>query len=164
MFVLPLARTSSHRAVMPGFSRTLDRLFEEPRARQLGAGPVEAPSRTPAMDVTESDTHYTVVLDMPGISREQLKVSVDGRRVSAESVQATLAEPNVAEGAAAVPQEPMAGSRVLYRERSAVCYARTVSLPTEVDQATSQAKLENGVLTLTLAKRRAAGATQLNVT
>jgi len=38
-----------------------------------------------------------------------------------------------------------------------------VSLPTEVDQTTSQAKLDNGVLTLTLAKKVAARATQISV-
>jgi HSP20 family protein len=53
--------------------------------------------------------------------------------------------------------------RVLYRERSNVRYARTVSLPAEVDQTASQAKFENGVLTLTLAKKVPAGATQLNI-
>ena len=39
----------------------------------------------------------------------------------------------------------------------------TVSLPAEVDQTASQAKFENGVLTLTLAKKVPAGATQLNI-
>ena len=41
---------------------------------------------------------------------------------------------------------------------SAAAYARTVVLPAEVDQAQSQAKFENGVLTLTLAKKVPAGA------
>ena len=64
-------------------------------------------------------------------------------------------------------QAPVAGAkaaeRVLYRERSAAAYARTVVLPAEVDQAQSQAKFENGVLTLTLAKKVPAGATQLSI-
>ena len=46
---------------------------------------------------------------------------------------------------------------MLYRERGAAQYARTVSLPAEVDPAASQAKVENGVLTLTLAKKVATG-------
>ena len=36
-------------------------------------------------------------------------------------------------------------------------------LPAEVDQTASNAKFENGVLTLTLAKKVATGATQLNI-
>jgi HSP20 family protein len=117
----------------------------------------------PAMDVTESDTHYTVLLDMPGVTREQLKVSVEGRRVSVESAPANRAQSAATEGAPPAEGAPMVASRVLYRERSAVRYARTVSLPAEVDQSTSQAKVENGVLTLTLAKKVAAGATQISV-
>ena len=162
MFVMPITRSTSHRTLVPAFGRSLDRLFEESRAR-----PMAAPALTPAMDVSESDTRYSVVLDMPGVTREQLKVSVEGRRVSVETVSvpamATPAEPAVTGTAVPVAPVTPAANRVLYRERSEARYARTVSLPTEVDQTTSQAKLENGVLTLTLAKKVVAGATQLNV-
>jgi len=48
------------------------------------------------------------------------------------------------------------------RSRPCSC-ARTVVLPAEVDQAQSQAKFENGVLTLTLAKKVPAGATQPSI-
>ena len=52
---------------------------------------------------------------------------------------------------------------MLYRERGLPRYARTVCLPAEVDQAASQAKVENGVLTLTLAKKVPTGAMQISV-
>jgi len=158
MFVLPLSRSVSHRAVAPSFSRVFDRLLDDSFDRHFG-GSGDA-SRTPALDVSETDTHYIVALDVPGVSREQLKVSVEGRRVSVETVAVVKSDDTAAEttdtGAKNAP-------RVLYRERSNVRYARTVSLPAEVDQTASQAKFENGVLTLTLAKKVPAGATQLNV-
>ncbi len=72
----------------------------------------------------------------------------------------TAAEPKSQEAPAA-DAKPV--DRVLCRERSAAVYARTVVLPAEVDQAQSQAKFENGVLTLTLAKKVPAGATQLSI-
>ena len=158
MFVLPLARSVSHRAVAPSFSRVFDRLFDDSFDRHFGdSGDA---SRTPALDVSETDTHYIVALDVPGVGRDQLKVSVEGRRVSVETVAVAKedkvgAEPSDA-GAKSAP-------RALYRERSNVRYARTVSLPAEVDQTASHAKFENGVLTLTLAKKVPAGATQINV-
>lgn len=161
MFVLP--RSLSHRAAVPAFSRSLERLFDEARECQSGPAADEALPRTPAIDVTESDTHYTVAFDMPGVSREQLKVSVEGRRVSIETLPAVPVEPTTAGTSPTAAAEARNATRVLYRERSAARYARTVSLPAEVDQSTSQAKLDNGVLTLTLAKRVASGATQLKV-
>ena len=39
-------------------------------------------------------------------------------------------------------------------------FARSFTLPEEVDQDASQAKLDNGVLSLTLAKKRAAASAQ----
>ena len=143
MFVLPIARTS-HRAAAPQFSRFIDRLFDESVERTA--------ARTPALDVSETDAGYTVAFEVPGVTREQLKVSVEGRRLSIETIEVA---------AAAVEQD--AAPRVLYRERSAARYARTVSLPAEVDQASSTAKFENGVLTLTLAKKVPTGATQISI-
>ncbi|HEX6705877.1 MAG TPA: Hsp20/alpha crystallin family protein [Albitalea sp.] len=142
MFVLPL--THSRRAVG---HRAFDRLFDESLAHLLdGAGA----SRTPSIDVIETDTAYTVKLDVPGVAKEQLKVTVEGRRVSVET----------AEQAATDAKD---GERVLYRERSVARYARTVSLPAEVDQATSEARFENGVLTLTLPKKVPTGARQISI-
>ncbi len=156
MFVLPLSRAAS-RSAAPHFSRAVDRLFDESFDRCFGGA--AAGARTPALDVSETDTAYIVAFDVPGVTREQLKVSVEGRRVSLETVDAARAEAAEGTADATKPTAP----RTLYRERGTARYARTVSLPAEVDQTASQAKFENGVLTLTLAKKVATGATQLSV-
>jgi HSP20 family protein len=158
MFVLPLSRSS---ALVPRvtFSTALDRLFDESFDRYIGGAKAGNAARTPSMDVSEGDASYTIVLDVPGVSREQLKVSVEGRRVTLGSEAAVQAQAE----AAPTPAEAKPVDRVLYRERSAPVYARTIVLPTEVDQAASQAKFENGVLTLTLAKKVPAGAAQLSI-
>ena len=146
MFVLPLAPSASRRAAT---QHAFDRLFDESLQR-IVRGTSAPASRTPAMDVAESDTAYTLRFDVPGASRESLEVTVEGRRVSV----ATAAQPDAA---------PVEGERALYRERSAARYARTVSLPAEVDSATSQARFDSGVLTLTLAKRVPTGARRISV-
>ena len=46
---------------------------------------------------------------------------------------------------------------------SVASFARSFTLPVEVDQAESSARMEHGVLTLQLAKRGAVRATQLTV-
>ena len=149
MFVLPLPRSASRAT----FSRVADDSFDRFFSNAVAA----ASSRSPALDVSETDTAYTVSFDVPGVSREQLKVSVEGRKVSIETVD--VAKPFDAPVEAPKVDAP----RSLYRERSTARYARTVSLPAEVDQSASQAKFENGVLILTLAKKVASGATQLSI-
>ena len=164
MFVLPLARTTtySRNVRSPSFDRFVDRLFDESFDRFFGGSTAGADTRTPSMDVAESDAAYTIVFDVPGTTREQLKVSVEGKRVVLSTVAASEAAAP-AESAQAPVADAKPAERVLYRERSAAAYARTVVLPAEVDQAQSQAKFENGVLTLTLAKKVPAGATQLSI-
>jgi HSP20 family protein len=107
-------------------------------------------ARAPALDVSEDDKGYHVTVDMPGVAKEAVKVRVEGRRVQVETV---------AEEASA----PTDGSRVLYRERRAARYARSFSLPVEIDQGQSQARFENGVLTLNLVKRVAENGGELTV-
>lgn len=151
MFVLPLSRAATHAPFHRVAEESFDRLFAHAAVPQS--------ARTPALDVTETDTGYTVSFDVPGVTREQLKVSIEGRRVSIESIGVA---PSVeAQSTDATPKVEV--PRTLYRERSTARYARTVSLPAEVDQSASQAKYENGVLTLTLAKKVKTGATQLSI-
>ena len=107
-------------------------------------------ARTPALDISEDDKAYSVTVDMPGVAKEAVKVRVEGRRVHIETATAEAAAPTD-------------GSRVLYRERRAASYARSFSLPAEIDQSQSQARFENGVLTLNLVKRVAENGGQLNV-
>ena len=121
-----------------------------PLAHLLGALE-SAPVRSPALDVAETDVGYTVKLEMPGVAKDDIKVSVDGRKVSLQA-QSQRGD-----------EKQKDGERVLYRERSATNYARSFTLPVEVDQAESGAKLEDGVLTLTLPKRHVRAAAQITV-
>ena len=163
MFVLPLARSAATRANSPRFSHSLERLLDASFER-AAVGQTPAPTgRTPALDVSETDTHYTLQFDVPGVTREQLKVTVEGRRVALETVDTTAGTAPGAAPAHTPPAPAAPAVRELYRERSAARYARTVSLPSEVDQAASQAKFDNGVLTLTLAKKVPTGATQISI-
>lgn len=159
MFVFPAPVSATRRVAS---ARLLDHLFAER---------TEAPattSRVPAMDVTENDTTFTLTFDVPGASREQLKVSVQGRRVvleTADAEAAPAAAPDAPAAEAATPATAAAApaDRVLYRERAAARYARTVVLPAEVDAGRAAARFDNGVLTLTVSKKQPTGATQIAI-
>lgn len=139
----------------PVSGRLLEGVLDESLARLLTAPGEGTGARSPRMDVSETDSAYSVLFDMPGVSKAQLKVAVEGRKLTVQTLDVETAAASVADAA-----QP---SRALYRERTTAQYARTVSLPAEVDAASAQATLSDGVLTLVLAKRVASGATQVNV-
>jgi len=151
MFIVPVSRRAAVRArhLDSLFDNTLDQLFSQPVADS-------APVRRPAIDVSESDAAYVVTLDVPGVTREDVKVSIAGRRVS------VVAEARATEAPAAGAEAPASTERPILRERAVASYARSFTLPSEIDQSASQAKLDNGVLTLTLTKRQPASS-QLTV-
>jgi HSP20 family molecular chaperone IbpA len=114
MFFAPALRT---RAYVP--ARSFDRSFE----RFLNDSFFGAAAT--GLKVEQNDEAWTVSLDMPGVSREQLTIDVDGAVVRVATVQDA-------------PRQ----------------YKAAYELPAEIDAEATSAKLENGVLTLTLAKKK----------
>ena len=143
MFLVPVTRRSSD------IARTFDRLFDD--RFFFSAAQAASPARGhAAVDVAESDAAYTVTLDVPGIAKDDVKISIDGKVVRVEAQ-------------AKADSEKRDGQRVLYRERSVSSVKRSFALPVEIDEAASSAKLDNGVLTLTLNKRQPAPARRIAV-
>ena len=141
MFFVPVTRDTRQ------LSRLFDDTFERLFSTTAGEGNT---ARNPALDVAESPSAYTVKLEVPGVAKEDVKITIEGRQVS---VSATTQREDLRKEAA----------RVLCRERSTSSFARSFTLPQEVDQESSQARLENGVLTLNLARKRLAVGKQLTV-
>ncbi len=131
-------------------TRAFDAMLDHTLDHFFGAAEASRAARTPAMDVTETDDQYTVLAEMPGVAKEDVKVSIDGRRVSIAAQAKTEAASEDA-------------PRTVLRERTPAQWARTFTLPLEIDQAVSSAKLEHGVLTLVLGKKRAPGAAHLTI-
>ena len=160
MYIVPVSRTVARPASV------FDRLFDDTFERFFSAAsPAQTPLR-PALDVAETDTHYSVTLDLPGVAKEDVKVSIDGKRVHIEAEARSTSDPKedaASDAKEAAPETQAAAPRVLYRERSFARYARSIVLPTEPEQAESSAKLENGVLTLSLTKRRSTQPARLTV-
>ena len=141
MFLVPMNRSASD------LVRNFDRLFDGSLDRYFAGA---SAARNPALDVAESEQAYTVTLDLPGVAKDNVKVSIEGRRVSIEAKSGKT-------------DERKDGDRVLVRERAESSYARSFLLPVELDQEGSNAKLEHGVLTLELAKRRNSSVKQITV-
>jgi HSP20 family protein len=102
------------------------------------------------MDVVDKGDKFEIKLDLPGVSKEDVNVSVEGARV------AILAESRK-------QRETKDGERVLHSERSITSYGRSFELPVEVAEDGADASLENGVLTLVLPKRATVAGKRLTV-
>lgn len=102
------------------------------------------------MDVKEADGKYLVNAEIPGVSKDDIHVTIDGNRVSIS---------------AEVKQEKEAkeGERVIRCERSYGMASRSFSLADEVDESKVQAKYSNGVLELTLPKKPGAARKEIPV-
>jgi HSP20 family protein len=102
------------------------------------------------LDVAEKDGAYIVRAEIPGVSKDDIQVSIEGNQVTigAEVKRET---------------ERKDGERVLHAERYVGSAFRSFSLPAELDEAASEAKYENGVLELTLAKKPALAGRKLTI-
>jgi len=95
------------------------------------------------LDVVDKGDRFSVKVDLPGVSKEDINVAVEGARLSVSGARRPVAANSAA------PEQ----IKVLRAERPATRYARTLQLPQEVDGNAADASFENGVLTLTLPKR-----------
>jgi len=103
-----------------------------------------------AIDVTESDKAYTVHAEIPGVTKEEIQVTVEGNQVT---ISAEVKR----------NREPREGERSLHVERYVGTLFRSFTLPTELDETASEARFENGVLELKLAKKPAVAGRKLTV-
>jgi HSP20 family protein len=99
------------------------------------------------VDVEERDKDYLVRAEIPGAKKDDIRVEIDGNRVS---ISAEVKKDH--EEKQGGKKEP----RVLLRETYRGAVSRSFTLAHDIDQATTTAKLEDGVLKLTLPKREGA--------
>jgi HSP20 family protein len=102
------------------------------------------------MDVTENDKEYQVLAELPGVNKEEISITINGNEVS---VSAEVKHEKVVKD----------GETVLRAERYYGSIHRAFSLGQEVDEATAEAKYNNGVLELTLPKKSVAAAKRIAV-
>ncbi len=120
MFFSPVLRSRARVAApvfsapaFAGVNRGLDRFFDDAFFGATATG----------LRMQEDEKAWTITVDMPGVTREDLSISAEGAVVRVET-----------------------------REEAPRRYRVAYELPQEIDVDATEAKLENGVLTLKLAK------------
>ena len=102
------------------------------------------------LDITEDDKTYVVRADIPGVKKDDIKVDIDGNRVSISAE-------------ARRESEEKKGETVVRSERYEGRVYRAFTLESNVDETKAQAKYRDGVLELTLPKTTNGTAKRLSV-
>ena len=131
----------SSRHLNASFGGLLDTMLEELLAAPGNAVRQEG-NYSPRIEVRENEQGYLVEADLPGVTKDNLKVSVEGQRITIE---------------AEVHRESQSkeGESVIHAERLARRYTRSIEVANDIDDTLTIAKLENGVLTLKFPKKQA---------
>lgn len=122
----------------PGFS-----------VRPLHGDPLPSPAQI-KVDVKENEHAYTVHAEVPGVSKDEIHVAVDGNVVT---LRAEVKQQD----------EQSKDDKLLRSERYYGAVSRSFQLPQDIDQTAAKAKYDNGVLTLTLPKRQGGSAQRLQI-
>ena len=129
-----------------GFDELFRGFFRPVRADKTGTA-APAPVR---IDVSETDKAYTVRAEIPGVNKDEIHVAIEGNQVT---ISAEVKRES----------EAKEGERVLRNERYFGSVYRSFTLPADLDETASEAKYENGVLALTLAKKPAVAGRKLTI-
>lgn len=90
------------------------------------------------LDMYQTDDEVVVKASAPGMTADDLEISVTGETLS---IRGSLKS-----------EEAQEGARYHIRERRVESFSRSIQLPTLVEAEKAKAEFENGILTLTLPK------------
>jgi HSP20 family molecular chaperone IbpA len=110
----------------------------------------EQPQRyvVPPVDVFENEASITLLADLPGVTRDQLHVRVDGDNLVLEATATTTGPENM---------------ELVYGEAQCPAYRRQFTLSRELDASRIEAQLRDGVLRLTIPKAEEARPRRIQV-
>lgn len=103
----------------------------------------------PATDISETPEAVTMRLEVPGLSRDQIRIAVENNvlTVRGEKTQETSSE----------------NESFRRTERSFGSFERSFSLPAYVDSDNVQASLQDGILSITLPRREETKAREIQI-
>lgn len=124
----------------------MDRLFGQATGSLLSP---PAAGVFPLINLSEDKEKYYVRAELPGVQAEELNISATGRNLTISGERRIASE----------------GDDVRYhrREREAGNFSRAISLPGDIEADEVEARLINGVLTVSIPKAEAAKPKQIAV-
>jgi HSP20 family protein len=131
-------------------STRLNRIFGRP------ALPVESDREMlsmadwmPSVDISESDNAYLVKAEIPGVNKDDVKVTIEDGMLTLQGER---------------KQEREEGGKKYHRiERSYGCFMRSFRLPDDADESAAKAEFKDGMLNITLNKSKMSRSNAVNV-
>jgi HSP20 family protein len=135
---------------MDTFRHDLNRLFED----FFGGEGVLEPFRgiggwSPALDVSETDAEVRVSAELPGMTKDDVQISLVGDRLTIQGEKKSEKETK--------------GEHFYRMERSSGSFQRSLRLPAAVDADKVDAVYKDGILTITLPKTEKAQAKSIPI-
>lgn len=125
----------------------MNRLFEDATHRRANTEPGDEFERadwTPAADIYETESGYSIAIDLPGIARDAVEIDVDDNRL-------------IVKGTRLVEESKQRS------ERPRGKFRRTFTIPGSIDQSGIGADYKDGVLHIRLPKRQEQKAQKITI-
>lgn len=142
---------------LTGLHQEIDRLFDQTlREFNMGLPSLFERSRMPdffrpSLDISESADHYTIKVETPGVSRDDISITVedDALIIRGEKKEESSREEEAYH----------------YTERSYGSFQRVLALPQDADPDNLKASFQDGVLTITVGRtaKGREGARQIDI-
>ena len=135
------ARTRGYEpsSLLQQFTSELDRLFDQDW-QGLGPGAPYVGEWAPAVDVREEENKYIIQADVPGMKPEDLEVTLDNGVLSIRGERSE--------------EKDSTSGGVRHVERSYGSFVRRFSLPEAASDEDVDARVDQGVLTLSINKKQ----------
>ncbi len=134
---------------LPNLPRRMEQMFRSLLAPAAGAISQEGVWHPP-VDVYETQQALVVKVDLPGMKGQAVDVSIEDNHLFIEGERSGDAEPD--------PES------LFYSERAKGAFHRIIHLPENVDAESTEAKYEDGVLTVTMPKAGREGGRRIEIT
>lgn len=132
-------------------SSRLNRIFGRPLARlEPNSEMLTMVDWTPSADISETDTAYLIKAEIPGVNKEDVKVTIENGMLTIQGERKMEKEEK--------------GKKFHRVERSYGSFMRSFRVPDDADESSVKAEFKDGMLNVTLGKSAKAKPKAINVT
>lgn len=121
-------------------------------------------AQAPSVDVKENKDSYTLEMDLPGRSEDDVELELDRGVLTISSKKEETKETSSEDKAEKKNDKEEPKSKWLIRERRTSSFSRRFTLPDDIDTENVQATFKNGVLNVNIPRKALAAPKKIAIT